>query len=479
MTFEELLNFVDSKTSQGLLNVCSDSRLVKKGDVFVAVEGSLLDGHNFILDAADKGASWIVCEKISNCAPAKQIIVKDSSIALAMLAQAAWGNSSKRMTNLAVTGTNGKTTVTFLVRSIINKTKQKCGLIGTVAYDTGGKSVQSSLTTPDALQIAKLTKEMLETNTKFMVIEASSHALDQNRLAGITFKAAAYTNLTGDHLDYHKTIDEYFAAKSRLFENLPADSTAVLNSQCPYSRIIAEKTKARISWYGIDTNDDISAHIESSDACGTIFTLALGGNKIKAKTSLPGRHNVSNCLAAAGLTMAAGFDLETVAAGIEELKNVPGRLEPVLCGQNFAVLIDFAHTDDALKNVLQTIRPLCKNRVIIVFGCGGDRDRTKRPRMAKVAENLADLIVVTSDNPRTEQPEKIIEEILTGFTNPSSERIKVEPNRKKAVHLALGLAQPDDIVLIAGKGHEQYQIIGTKKIDFSDIKIAQEFLKEL
>jgi len=477
MTFDELLGLISSRPQTR--RICADSRLVKKGDVFVAVSGTNVDGHDFINDAAEKGAEFIVCERLSVCKNAEVIVVADSSRALALLAQAVYGCPASKLINLAVTGTNGKTTAAFLVRSIIQQAGQKCGLIGTIFYDTVSDSADASLTTPDAIAIAKMGEQMVNSGAKYMVIEASSHALAQNRLAGIDFKAAAFTNLSGDHLDYHKTPADYLAAKTKLFENLDKDAIAVLNKESPVSYKIVAKTKARILWYGIDTPADITAHIESMRRNESVFVLEHGGQREKVKSTLPGRYNVSNHLAAAGLCIAAGFDLSAVVAGLQALQSVPGRLEPVDCGQDFSVLIDYAHTDDALKNVLRTLKPLCKGRLTAVFGCGGDRDKTKRPRMAKAAERLADSVVVTSDNPRTEQPEKIIEDITAGFENAKEPKIKVEPDRKKAIELAITSAAKDDIVLIAGKGHERYQIIGTQRIEFSDKAVAEECLRVL
>jgi UDP-N-acetylmuramoyl-L-alanyl-D-glutamate--2,6-diaminopimelate ligase len=331
---------------------------------------------------------------------------------------------------------------------------------------------------------------MLKNGAKYMVIEASSHALSQNRLAAVNFKAAAFTNLSGDHLDYHKTKEDYLAAKTRLFSTLLPDAVAVLNKQSPETESIARQTKAKILWYATDEPADIAAHIESMDISGTVFTLKYTSQSSIVRTPLLGLYNVSNCLAAAGLCLAAGLDLETIAAGLSARQTIPGRLEKLDWPGDFSVIIDYAHTDDALKNVLSTLKPLCAGKLRVVFGCGGDRDRTKRPRMAKVAEQLADFIIVTSDNPRTEKPEDIIDEIVAGFAsrisfstsieNPASSiEIIIEPDRKKAIALAIESAEKDDIVLIAGKGHETYQIIGKQKFDFSDKGIAQEYLKKL
>ncbi|MHC4147881.1 MAG: UDP-N-acetylmuramoyl-L-alanyl-D-glutamate--2,6-diaminopimelate ligase [Planctomycetota bacterium] len=474
MNFDELLALLSSETPPCL---CADSRLVKTGDIFVAVKGTVCDGHDFIDNAIRNGAKFIICQNYKptdrlRATGHETIIVEDSAKAAASLAQASTNNPASKITNLAVTGTNGKTTVAFLTQSVIRHAGQKCGLIGTIIYDTGLDTTQSNLTTPDCLDIAKAQHQMLKAGANYMVIEASSHALSQNRLFGIDFKAAAFTNLAGDHLDYHKTKQQYLAAKAGLFQALSPNATAVLNKQSPEAEQIAEKTNAKILWYAVDAPADISAHIESIDITSTAFTLEYAGQTQKVNTPLPGRHNVSNHAAAAGLCIAAGFNINTIAAGLSSLKAIPGRLEKVDWNGDFTVLVDYAHTDDALKNVLSTLKPLCKGKLLVVFGCGGDRDRTKRPRMANVAEEVADTIIVTSDNPRTEHPNSIISEIVAGFKNPAAPTITVEPDRKKAIQMAIKTAAKDDIVLIAGKGHETYQIIGTKKFDFSDKNIT-------
>jgi len=473
MTFEELVALVRPDNT---LQVRTNSRLVQKGDVFVAVKGTEFDGHDFIDQALANGAEYIVCQR--SLQPARGstsnewIMVDDSTQAAAILAQAAHGNPASQLTNLAVTGTNGKTTVTFLVRSCIQQAGHKCGLIGTVIYDAcSGRSYPAPLTTPDYLEIAARQEEMVKNGAKYMVIEASSHALSQDRLAQIRFKAAAFTNLAGDHLDYHKTTADYLAAKTRLFSALTPDATAVLNRQSPEAEQIAGQTRARLLWYAIDEKADVVAHIESMGTSGTVFTLKYGNQTSIVRTPLLGLYNVSNCLTAAGLCLAAGFNLDTIAAGLSALKAIPGRLEKI-DGADFSVIVDFAHTDDALKNVLATLKPLCRGKLRVVFGCGGDRDKTKRPRMAKVTEDLADFVIVTSDNPRTENADDIIRDIVAGFKKIDTKII--EPDRRRAIELAIRAAEKDDIVLIAGKGHETYQIVGKQKFHFSDKEIAQE-----
>jgi UDP-N-acetylmuramoyl-L-alanyl-D-glutamate--2,6-diaminopimelate ligase len=479
MIYDELLTLVRSPNPPQL---CDDSRLAKPGCIFVAVKGPNVDGHNFIPLAISSGAKYIVGQNSSSAViPAQAgiqvVLVNDSSLVLAQLAQAANGDPAGKLTNLAVTGTKGKTTVTFFVRSCFQAAGLKCGLIGTVIYDTGLTVTDAPLTTPDSLTIAQKQAQMVKAGAKFMIIEASSHALDQGRLAAIDFKAAAFTNLTGDHLDYHKTTENYLAAKTRLFHPLSCDSIAILNKQSPYANRIAEFTKAKILWFAVDEDADLSARVESIDSTGTTFTLQYRDDNISIKTPLLGRYNVANHLAAAGLCLAAGLDLEIIARGLSALSAIPGRLEKVESNAPFTVLVDYAHTDDALDNVLSTLKPICKGRLIVLFGCGGDRDKTKRPRMAKAVEKYADLIIVTSDNPRTENPDDIINEIVAGFVNPASPKIKIEPDRRKAIVLTIESAQANDIVLLAGKGHENYQIIGKEKFPFSDKQIALDCLE--
>lgn len=480
MTFDDLLALVCSKQVQ---HICTDSRTVKDGSVFIAVKGTVYDGHEFIDQATANGAKYVVGRTIKPDIKQRNsevhfVTVDDVSKAAAILAQAARDNPASKLINLAITGTNGKTTVAYLVRSCIRQAGQKCGLIGTVIYDTclPDELEDAPLTTPDCLYIADKQQQMVNNGAKYMVIEASSHALSQNRLAGINFKAAAFTNLSGDHLDYHKTKEDYLAAKTKLFCNLSTDAAAILNGQSPETDSIAANTTAKILRYAVDKDSDISAHIDSMDINGTVFTLQYQGQSTIVKSPLLGLYNVSNCLAAAGLCLAAGFELETLAQGLSVQQTIPGRLEKIESNADFAVLVDYAHTDDALKNVLATLKPLCKGNLIVVFGCGGDRDKTKRPRMAKVAEQLADLIIVTSDNPRTENPGQIISDIAAGLESPNSNKVTIEADRKKAIELAIKTASSNDIVLIAGKGHETYQIIGKQKSRFSDKAIAREFL---
>ncbi|MHC5145641.1 MAG: UDP-N-acetylmuramoyl-L-alanyl-D-glutamate--2,6-diaminopimelate ligase [Planctomycetota bacterium] len=470
MTFTQLLALV---LSEGI-RVCSDSRQVQPGDVFVAVCGTQVDGHDYIDKALANGAGFVVTQRPAE--GADSIVVEDTAEALGLLAQASFGNPSSNLTNLAVTGTNGKTTVAYMVRSILEYTGAKCGLIGTIEYNTGTTVIPAPLTTPDAVTIAQAAQQMVVNDANYMVVEASSHALSQKRLSGVSFTAAAFTNLTGDHLDYHKTEDDYLDAKTLLFTGLPPHGLAVLNAESDAAHTIAEiiEPAIRTLWYGIDRDVDLNAQVHRMDAVGSEFSIIFENYSEKVTTHLPGRHNILNCLAAAGLCLGAGVGLDDIAAGLSALETVPGRLQPVssmaAVRRGIKVFVDYAHTDDALKNVLNTLKPLCEGRLIVLFGCGGDRDKTKRPRMAAVAEELADVVVVTSDNPRTEDPDTIIADILTGIKK--GQTPFVEPDRAKAIEIAVNQAQAGDIVLLAGKGHEDYQIIGTEKRHFSDFEEA-------
>ena len=458
--------------------VCCDSRAVRSGDVFVAVPGVHVDGHDFIAQAVTRGAALIVAErKVQSPDGGRMLLVRNSACALGKLAQAAQGQPASRMTTLAVTGTNGKTTVAYLARAMLQLDGLRCGMVGTIEYNVGeSDGQQAANTTPDALRLAALMRQMQSNNLKAVVMECSSHGLDQHRTAGIDFDAAAFTNLSGDHLDYHGSKAAYLAAKGKLFAGLDESAIAVLNGEDPASKPMAQLTPGRVWRFGLDGEYDISAQVKSSNFSGSSFDMMVLGEKVSVRSGLIGLHNVRNCLAAAGLARAVGVKPAVIAGALESFEGLPGRLEQIECGQDFVVLVDYAHTDDALRHVLQTVQRLADGRVLVVFGCGGERDRSKRPRMAAVAEELAERIVLTNDNPRNEDPQEILHQIKAGFADASCGKVAVRPDRGEAISLALSEAEAGDVVLIAGKGHEDYQDIGGCRLPFDDRQVARQAL---
>jgi UDP-N-acetylmuramoyl-L-alanyl-D-glutamate--2,6-diaminopimelate ligase len=386
---------------------------------------------------------------------------------------------------LGVTGTNGKTTTVHMTRAILAAAGIKCGMLSTVQNDLCGRTVEADMTTPGPLKLAEYVRECTAHGGRALVMEVSSHALDQKRTDALPFSAAAFTNLTQDHLDYHGSMDAYGAAKARLFERLAEDATAVVNRDDPAWERMVRDCKARVVTYGLAAPPEkrsdsvaaahgICATITRDSIAGTLYRLKIDGHDLALENALVGRHNVYNAMAAAGLAQAIGVELGAIEAGLNGLRNVPGRLQRVPCVSGVDVFVDYAHTDDAIHNVAAVLRPLTRKRLIVVFGCGGDRDRTKRPKMARAAAEFAHAIIVTSDNPRTEEPRAIVDEVLTGFDDAARRRVVVEIDRRRAIHMALACAAEGDVVLIAGKGHETYQIVGTERRHFDDVETAIE-----
>jgi UDP-N-acetylmuramoyl-L-alanyl-D-glutamate--2,6-diaminopimelate ligase len=373
---------------------------------------------------------------------------------------------------VGVTGTNGKTTVTHLLCGILAAAGERPAMLGTIRYRTGRRDVSATVTTPSATDLAEMTAEMVADGRTHLVMEVSSHALDQDRTAGLEPCVGVFTNLSGDHLDYHGTMEAYRAAKRRLFENLPAGAAAVLNRDDPAGEDFAAATRAKVWWYGLSPAADVRARIDEINAAGCRFALIAGDAQQEVRTPLIGRHNVYNAVAAATAAIAMGVELPAVASALQTVDRVPGRLERVDERAPYQVFVDYAHTDDALENVLGALRPLTRGRLIVVFGCGGDRDRSKRPRMARVAESLADHVVITSDNPRSERPEDILDEIVAGLSPDGRERADVEPDRRTAIRLAVERARAGDLIVIAGKGHEKVQILGNERVAFDDVQEA-------
>ncbi|OOP57566.1 MAG: UDP-N-acetylmuramoyl-L-alanyl-D-glutamate--2,6-diaminopimelate ligase [Candidatus Brocadia carolinensis] len=457
--------------------ISHDSRKIKKGYVFVAIKGHKVDGHNFIATAIEKGAAALVVEKRTEATPRiPQIVVPHTRPALAVMSNWFYGEPSAQMSVIGITGTNGKTTTSYFTKSIIESAGNKTGLIGTIQYQIGGRVIPAQETTPESVELHGYFAEMLKSGIRYAVIEVSSHALSQCRVEGVCFRSAIFTNLSVEHLDYHTDIRNYRTEKLKLVKGLSPDAFAILNADDNASKHFAECTKSQVVWYGIKKkNADVTAEIQQEDVNTTQILLNSPWGKIPINLNLIGKHNVYNALAAAANGLALGFTLDTVKTGIESLKTVPGRLERIDCGQDYAVYVDFAHTHQALQLVLRTLREVTKGRIILVFGCGGDRDRKKRSKMGHVAEKYSDLFWITSDNPRSEDPNHIIREIQKGVKKESC--FRVQADRRTAIEEAISEATGGDVVIIAGKGHEQNQIAKGVTISFDDREVVRQMLQ--
>ena len=464
-------------------HVTSDSRKMTPQTLFVAVRGLVTDGHQYISAAISQGAKVIVVEK-TQATDAVQIEVSDSREALAHLACALYHHPTKELVMAGVTGTNGKTTSTYLLESVFKEASFKPGVIGTVNYRYLEKEFPASHTTPESTEFQALLREMKTKGVSHVAMEVSSHALKLRRVDGSHFDIALFTNLTQDHLDFHGDFKDYFESKKRLFTELIPKSekkqkASVINLDDPYGqKLYQELKKENQQVFGFSLkNSKAEIYVKKFqfDLNGLKADLQTPKGAMAIESLLLGEHNLSNILGVVGCSLALEIPVETIQKGIWNLKNVPGRLERVDVGQPFLVLVDYAHTDDALKNVGQALQKLKKHRLLTVFGCGGDRDRKKRPLMAQAAKAFSDFVIVTSDNPRTEDPHEIIKEILVGFEG-KKEGVLVEADRRVAISKAISMAKPQDIILIAGKGHEDYQIIGKTKIHFDDREVATEAL---
>jgi UDP-N-acetylmuramoyl-L-alanyl-D-glutamate--2,6-diaminopimelate ligase len=468
--------------------VRDDSRLVQPGDLFVAVSGTKLDGRRFIDDAKAKGAAAILTEE-GGVAPegaSALVIVRNARLALSVMAANRY-QAAKALTLTAVTGTNGKTTTTYLLEAILAAAGHRPGVIGTVGYRFGGKTQEAPLTTPGALQLHALFAQMRSDGCSDVVLEASSIALDQGRLHGCSFRVAGLSNITQDHLDYHGTMESYRAAKAILFRELlaPGSGIAVLFSDDEDGQAMRHEVRGScLTVTRQSRGADVAVLDRRLGADGTTLRLDTPSGPIEITSPLVGEFNLANILLAIGMALAHGIDRDAIAAGISRVGGVPGRLERVANPVGVLCLVDYAHTPDALERALGVLRPLSTGRVLVVFGCGGDRDKSKRPRMGQAAAERADVALITSDNPRTEDPVAILGMIVagvekTGIVRRTASELRqglsgfhVEPDRRAAIELAVALARPGDTLLIAGKGHEDYQILGTQKIHFDDREIA-------
>ncbi|MFB3884415.1 MAG: UDP-N-acetylmuramoyl-L-alanyl-D-glutamate--2,6-diaminopimelate ligase [Thermodesulfobacteriota bacterium] len=508
MELKKLLEGVEVKKVTGDLHkeiegVAYHSKRVKKGFLFVAIRGMEMDGHRFVGEAVERGADGVLLEEDREIAGRTVIVSPNSRQALAQVSSNFYGNPSSRLRLIGITGTNGKTTITYLLESIFKKAGYSVGVIGTINYRYGQKLTLASNTTPESLDLQRILGEMAQEKISHVIMEVSSHGLDLDRVYGCQFDGAIFTNLTTEHLDYHKTMEQYFESKKRLFseslmKSLKTRRFAVTNQDDPRGEEIVQGTDLPVFRYGLSPSCDISADQVKSTFDGLSCRVKTPRGEFFCRSKLIGEHNVYNILAAAAAGIAMDIPLEAVRDGIGSLEGVSGRLEKIENLKGLHVIVDYAHTHDALERVLVGLRNVLRNsnqgngKLVTVFGCGGDRDRTKRPLMGKVAARYSDLSILTSDNPRTEDPLAIMNEVERGFKSlslfewPRDEiaswrskkgYLKI-PDRREAIRVAIGLAQPSDTVLIAGKGHEDYQIIGKQKFPLDDHVEAKKALEE-
>lgn len=499
MKLEKLLSGLDVKEIRGaayrdVAGIASDSRQVRPGDVFVAVKGYQSDGHDYVGQALEKGAISLVIDAAGSITPDKAdelmashprltiVIVDNSRRSLALMADTFYFSPSRSLRLVGITGTNGKTTTSYLIKSVLEAYGERVGLIGTIDYQVCGERLAAPNTTPESLELTRLLATMLERGATSAVMEVSSHALSLNRVDGCLFDSAVFTNLTQDHLDFHGDMDAYFEAKLSLFTRLGEQAWAIVNLDDPRGMDIVSVTNANIITYGLSPDAQIRAAEVSMETSGLAFAALTPKGMFHVASPLTGQYNLYNILAAIAFGVSRGIPLDAIARGLSSMKQVPGRFQMVEAHGGASIVVDYAHTPDAMERVLSAARAIVTGRVVVVFGCGGDRDRGKRPLMGEVAGRLADRVVVTSDNPRSEEPLSIIEEIVPGVekgleagrkTGLKGE-FQVIPDRREAIFAAVAGLQKGDLLVLAGKGHEDYQIIGDKKFHFDDREVAAE-----
>ena len=465
-------------TNLCVTDVVENSSEIQSGSLFAVITGTRTDGRQFIHEAEARGACGLLIDTTDCETTLPLCVVPDVRSVYSRICESLCGEPSKKLSIAGITGTNGKTTTAWLIRSLLERAGRRSGILGTVEYSDGCRSSVANLTTPDSRSLAQWLARMQEAECQFAAIELSSHALHQGRAAGIELEAALITNVTQDHFDYHQTYDAYLNAKARILELVRPSGMVAWNMDDPGATRIAKRICPSVNSvaYGLNPAADVSAQILEESLAGTRFRLQIHGKPYECATRLIGRHNISNILAATTAISHFGLPAEEIIAGIESFRTVPGRLERVDCGQPFNVFVDYAHTDDALRRCLASLRGLTSGQLICVFGAGGDRDRTKRPKLGNAAK-LADVSIVTSDNPRSEPPLRIIDEILEGMRD-SSNLTVVEPDRQRAIQRAIDLCEPGDCLLVAGKGHETEQVIGHDRFPFDDRQVVREILRE-
>ncbi len=456
-----------------ITEITIDSRKAKEGSCFICINGEKQNGHDFAKSAAKNGASVIIAEEKISC-DAPVIMCENTKIEMVKISSKFYNEPEKSLKLIGITGTNGKTTVSYLIKKILETAGKKVGVIGTNEILVGDSPVgikSSTPTTPNSLELRQIFAKMLEMGAEYVVMEVSSHALELHRVWGLNYEVGIFTNLTQDHLDYHKTMENYFLAKAKLFN---ISKVAVVNIDDEYGARLRETVPCKLITVGTKNSDMVAKNIKI-DARGVDFDIEYNGETKKVCLAISGMFSVYNALSALGGTVSLGMDIETAINGLALATGVKGRLENVPTNTDFSVIIDYAHTPDGLENVLKAVNSYKKGRVISVFGCGGDRDATKRPIMGNIGTSLSDISIITSDNPRTENPESIIEEIVKGV---KGGEYKVVVNRREAIKYALSIAKKDDIVLLLGKGQETYQIIGTEKMHFDEREIVKEILEK-
>lgn len=487
MKLMDILSGIGESTVTGnrdreIENICYDSRKADRNSLFVAIKGFKMNGHDFSFDAYRRGTRVFVVEDKVNLPPDATLIrVPSSRKALAHIGGIFFNHPSRKFKVIGITGTNGKTTITYLLQSILREAGVNVSRLSTINYDIGGKIYPASTTTPESLDLQKLFKEMLDCGTEYVVMEVSSHALTLHRVDSVEFEWAVFTNLSLDHLDFHQTMQRYLEAKSSLFERMSSEKKALINIDDPYGETIINKTACQVLTYGLQENADYSPLNWRMNEKMTFFQLMIGEKKEEFQVSLPGVHNVYNALAAVGIALEEGIPLNYIKDGLKKVKGIPGRLEPVENRAGLRIYVDYAHTPHSLENALNTLGRITPGRLIVVFGCAGDRDPYKRPVMGKIAFKKADYTVITSDNPRSEAPEKIISQIEEGMREEGAVEGKdfarlVE--RKEAIRYGLSKMKKDDTLLIAGKGHERIQIFKDAVIPFDDVQTTRGLLKE-
>jgi len=480
MKLSKVLEGLEQKVLQGDFEIEVnkleyDSRKIEPGDAFFCIKGYQTDGHKYAEAAAKNGAKAIICMdpvvEIPGCTIVK---VNDSRKAMAIAGANYYGRPADRMKLIGVTGTNGKTTTTFMVKSILETAGFKTAIIGTIANYIGTRKIETSRTTPESLDLHKLFSDMSAEGVQYCIMEVSSHSLYLDRVYGLKFSQGIFTNLTQDHLDFHKTFENYYKAKQILFDN---SLNSVLNMDNEYGIRLLNDVKGKKITYSAEREADVRASNLDLHSRGVQFDLEYKGEKKPVSINVPGKYNVENALGSSAACLAEGISLEIVKEGLERMLCVPGRCEIVNQGYNlgFDIIVDYAHTPDGLENILKTAREFTRGRLISVFGCGGDRDRTKRPIMGNIGTELSDIAIVTSDNPRTEDPDEIIKEVVAGI---KKDNYIVVENRREAIRKSIEIAQKGDVIVIAGKGHEDYQILKTGKIHFDEREVVKEILEE-